>query len=152
MQAPLTSARQPSKTSGTVNYLEPSPDGTAPHVYLVEPPQGVPKISFVRSETTVDVHNLREFQDRFTLKERGIELRKLEIPEDIDWENKEEVSRIPCSLHCTCYSFYQFHAELLAQYLQSAEGSQTLCAHSPENLASLVLYVLGLATTYESIL
>ena len=42
----------------------------------------------------MDVHDLREVQDSFTLKDKGIELHKLKVPSDLDWENEKEVSSL----------------------------------------------------------
>ena len=53
---------------------------------------------------------MRELQDSFTLKDKGIELHRLQVPSDLDWENEQEVSlhhlaslpdlrMEPCALH-----------------------------------------------------
>ena len=82
---------QRSTTTGTVSYLEPPANGEGPWVYTYKR-DGKEQINFTRSETQVDVHDMREVQDSFTLRDKGIELHKLEVPSDLDWENEKEVS------------------------------------------------------------
>ena len=48
-------------------------------------------MTFSREQRTVDVHDMRGMLDKFTLREKGIELHRLEIPGDIRWDDDTEV-------------------------------------------------------------
>ena len=76
-------------------------DGEAPWVYTYKR-EGKEQVNFTRSETQVDVYNMRDQQDSFTLKDKGIELHKLEVPSDLDWENEKEVSTSSSLLALLC--------------------------------------------------
>lgn len=40
------------------------------------------------------MHDVRPLKDQFSLERNGFNLYKLEVPKDLDWQNKEEVERI----------------------------------------------------------
>lgn len=72
--------------------MQPPSDGSDPFVYLYKPENGQPQVNFTRSETVVDVHDMRGMEDNFTLKDKGVELHRLRVPGDIDWTDEKDVS------------------------------------------------------------
>lgn len=102
LQVQNARARPGSKTSGSVTYMELPSDGSNPYVYTYKREDGKPQVNFTRAETVVDVHNMRGIEDQFTLEDKGLELHKLHVPGDINWEDKEDVrqSESFCKCHC----------------------------------------------------
>ena len=81
-----------------VRYTKQPPAGEGLNVYVYELPEGVDKASNleydVRDVTVTDLHSATE---SFSLERNGFVLEKLEVPKDIDWDNKEEVRMHPCN-------------------------------------------------------
>lgn len=50
----------------------------------------------------VTVTDLRSIPEPFTLQRNGFQLERLEVPADVDWENDEQVSRLPAVAHALC--------------------------------------------------
>lgn len=102
--APLTKADvypKASEATATVSYFEPPANGEAPYVYVYKR-EDAPQTNFSRTEREVKLYDMRS--ESFSLPEHGIELHKLKIPSDIDWDNEKEVPwnanvSPPCSLH-----------------------------------------------------
>ena len=57
-------------------------------------PEGRKASNFERAEHTVPITDLHSVPQDFTLENNGFELRRLQIPADIDWQNEQEV--LPC--------------------------------------------------------
>jgi len=76
-------------TKGTVSYYLPPPSGEEPYVYVYKRDNNEPQVNFGRIEKEIDLHDLRD--KNFSLKENGVELHKLKVPSDINWDDREEV-------------------------------------------------------------
>lgn len=91
------------ETTGTVYYTKPSKDELYSYVYKHEldskgeelQRNGQPFSNLERIETEVQVRDMRQVADTFSLKRNGVILRKLVVPGGIDWANKDEVSIAP---------------------------------------------------------
>lgn len=73
-----------------MSYYEPPPSGEDPYIYVYKRDGEEPQINFSRRQAEVEVHDMRS--EDFTLLDHGIELHKLRVPSDIDWDNQDEVA------------------------------------------------------------
>ncbi|CAL8463770.1 g3304 [Coccomyxa elongata] len=88
-------AAQPLKvqtTTGAVRYAKQPADGQERRIYVYDLPEGVDKASNLDWEQhDVTVTDLRTAPQTFTLHENGFQLERFEVPQDIDWQNEQEV-------------------------------------------------------------
>ena len=63
-------------------------------VYVYDVPEGKKASNFERVEQTVPITDLRRVPQDFTLEHNGFQLHRLQVPDDIHWENEQEV--LPC--------------------------------------------------------
>ena len=63
------------------------------YVYQL-PPEGRPASNFESVEHRVPITDLHSVPQDFTLEHNGFRLHQLQVPDGIDWENKQEV--LPC--------------------------------------------------------
>ena len=89
---------RPYTTTGTVEYTKDSPtedlyrnvyEDTTGSLTLEE--QEKRSTNLERTTTEVRVEDLRPSADHFTLRTNGFALKKLAVPNDIDWEDKKMV-------------------------------------------------------------
>ena len=83
-------------TTGTVFYTKDAPHDLYSYVYKKEPgvkpeDQKEEFSNLERLETEVQVADVRPVADNLSLEKNGFVLRKLHVPDSIDWTNKEEV-------------------------------------------------------------
>lgn len=93
----MPAANTISSTTGTVYYTKESSYDLYTHVYKKEPdvkPQDQKEefSNLERIETEVEVRDVRPIANSLSLEKNGFVLRKLEVPNDIDWSNKEQVN------------------------------------------------------------
>ena len=62
-------------------------------------PEGKKASNFERVEHTVPITDIHSVPQDFTLENNGFELRRLQIPSDINWSNEQEV------LYCLPHTF-----------------------------------------------
>ena len=62
--------------------------------YIYTPPEGQPATNVERKEHTVSITDLRSVPQDFTLENNGFQLHRLQIPDDIDWDDEQQV--LPC--------------------------------------------------------
>ena len=79
----------PKTTTGTVSYFEPPTSGEAPYIYVYKRDGEEPQTNFSRTEKKIVLKDMRT--ENLTLLDHGVELHKLKVPSDINWENQDEV-------------------------------------------------------------
>ena len=100
-----------SSTTGTVYYTKDSPLELYSYVYKKEPgvkpeDQKEEFSNLERLETEVQVNDVRSIADSLSLGRNGFVLRKLNVPHDIDWTNKEEVTQRHTLVWQQCMSIF----------------------------------------------
>ncbi len=85
-------------TTGTVYYTKDSPHDLFSYVYKKDPsakPENQKEefSNLERIETEVQVTDVRPIAASLSLEKNGFILRKLDVPQKIDWSNKEEVCK-----------------------------------------------------------
>ena len=60
-------------------------------VYVYAVPEGTKASNFERVEQTVPITDLRSVPQDFTLEYNGFQLHRLQVPDDINWDNEQEV-------------------------------------------------------------
>lgn len=86
-------------TTGRVQYVSPPPGEKELYTYIYDIPEGQPASNIVRQEKEVSIADIRPVVDKFTLAENGVELHKLKVPGDINWDDEADVR--PHCFHCT---------------------------------------------------
>lgn len=79
-------------TIGRVQYAVPVPGEKDLYTYLYDLPDGKPASNIARDDRTVPISDIRPKLSEFSLSKNGVELHKLSVPEDINWDDETEVS------------------------------------------------------------
>ena len=75
-----------------LQYVKASRDGEELFVYKYELPQGIDKPSNLEiDEVDVDFTDLRTVEEPFDILRNGFQLERLEVPNDIDWDDDKDV-------------------------------------------------------------
>ena len=95
--APAKPASAPFKgeqpTTARVQYVRPAPNSEDLFTYLYEKPDDEDRwTNLEQSESEVPVTDLYSVTDKFTLERNGFQLEKLHVPDDIDWDDDDDVS------------------------------------------------------------
>ena len=88
-----------------ITYVKRPSGGEPLETYLYELPEGKTKASNVDpDEHDTTVTDLRTVPKDFTLKQNGFRLAKLEVPDDINWQDDAEVClRVSKPPSSSCY-------------------------------------------------
>ncbi|KAK9807623.1 hypothetical protein WJX72_004557 [[Myrmecia] bisecta] len=76
---------------GACALLGPAPDGEELFTYLYERPADVQQTNMEHVGTEIAVIDLHSTDKSFTMEHNGFQLLKLRVPEDIDWDDQEQV-------------------------------------------------------------
>ena len=75
--------------------------------YVYGPPEGQKATNIERMEHTVSITDLRSVPQDFTLENNGFQLHRLQVPDDINWDDEQQVRLCLTSAFCVqgcCYS------------------------------------------------
>lgn len=86
----LSRGAKPSSTKGVVNYVKKAAGHDQLYVNVYTDDKDPSNLEL--QETEVTVHDIRAEENKPSLETNGFGLFKLEVPDDIDWDNKEDVS------------------------------------------------------------
>ena len=103
--APAKPASAPFKgeqpTTARVQYVRPAPNNEELFTYLYEKPDNEDRwTNLEQSESEVPVTDLYSVTDKFTLERNGFQLEKLHVPDDIDWDDDDDVSNTVTAQRC----------------------------------------------------
>lgn len=75
-----------------LQYVKAPRDGEELFVYKYELPQGIDKPSNLEiDEVDIDFTDLRTVEEPFDILRNGFQLERLEVPNDIDWDDDKDV-------------------------------------------------------------
>ena len=97
--APAKPAPAPFKgeqpTTATVQYVRPAPNNEELFTYLYEKPETEDRwTNLEQSESEVPLTDLYSVKEKFTLECNGFQLETLHVPDDINWDDDDDVSNL----------------------------------------------------------
>lgn len=100
LQQVITPPAKKGITRGIVNYVQKPVNGETLHLNVYTDEKNPSNL--VLQETEVTVHDIRAQEQALSLEQNGFGLYKLQIPDNINWDNQEEVKHYP-SLPSPCF-------------------------------------------------
>lgn len=136
--APVKPAPAPAKgeqpTTAKVQYVKRAPNNEELFTYLYEKPEGEDRWTNIeQSESAVPVTDLRTVSEKFTLEHNGFQFGELHVPDDINWDDDEDVSALCSSNGLQPFAFASLRGPccLSTLYIRA-------CNHKAVQLALLV--------------
>lgn len=80
-------------TTAKVQYVKLAPNGEELFTYLYEKPEHQDRwTNLEQTESEVPVTDLRTVDEPFTLQRNGFQFEELHVPDDINWDDDDDVS------------------------------------------------------------
>lgn len=99
-------------TTARVQYVKPVPSGEELFTYLYEKPDNQERwTNLEQTESEVPVTDLRSVAEPFTLQRNGFQFEQLHVPDDINWDDDDDVSE-----HCSAVPAYAARSALCCLY------------------------------------
>ena len=78
-------------TIGRVRYMQRPPPQTELFTYLYEKPGDLPTSNMQTIDKVVEIHDIRQAPQSFTLRDNGFQLEQFQVDSDINWDDAKEV-------------------------------------------------------------
>ena len=106
----MTVDQQPRSVEGRLNYAAPHTDDSELFRHVHSLPDGSMPTNMVYDPHTVRINDIASSGKKLKLHENGFELANLSVPEDINWQDADEVGHVQIKLQAVTSALREFTA------------------------------------------